>query len=291
MRRLTLILLVAAAIYVVATNIGHAQLPAPIPKQIWTYWDDASKLPRTVQLCMEGWRKHNPDYQIILLTKENYAQYTAIPSQIAHNPVFHDNPTRFSDLVRIWTLTQHGGIWIDSSVLVKQPVSSWLPPPGGVLAPEFIGYYIAGMTTAAPVIENWFYAAAPNSAFMRAWRDEFSKLADYTTVSDYIASRQALGVDISKVNSPDYLAQHVAVQKVFQIDRYPRDRMYLRRAEDGPLRYLADNDWDSAKALQAACAAPATYQTPMMKLRGVERGVLESELDGNLSVARCRWDS
>jgi hypothetical protein len=173
-------------------------------------------------------------------------------------------------------------------VLVKQPFSNWLAPPGGSLAPEFIGYYIAGMTTTAPVIENWFYAAAPGSPFMRAWRDEFSKLADYPSVSDYVASRQALGVDISKVNSPDYLAQHVAAQKVFQTDGYPRDRMYLRCAEEGPLRYLADNNWDSAKALQAACAAP-TYQTPMMKLRGVERGVLESELDGDLSVARCGW--
>lgn len=294
MRHLTLLLLVAAAIYVVATNIALSQLPAQIPKQIWTYWDNASKLPRTVQLCMDSWRKHNPDYRITLLTKENYAHYTAIPAQIAHNKAFHDNPTRFSDLVRIWTLTQHGGIWIDSSVLVKQPVSRWLSPPGGSLArgaPEFIGYYIAGMTTAAPVIENWFYAAAPSSPFMRAWRDEFSKLADYPSVSDYVASRQTLGVDISKIIAPDYLAQHVAAQKVLQIDRYPQDRMYLRCAEDGPFRYLVDNDWDSAKALAAACAAPATYQTPIMKLRGVERGVLESALDRDLSVERCGWDS
>lgn len=290
MRRFTLLLLVAAAIYVVATNT--TTLPAAIPKQIWTYWNDATKLPRTVQLCMDSWRKHNPDYQITLLTKENYAQYTTIPAHIADHPNFHDNPTRFSDLVRVWTLTQHGGIWIDSSVLVKQPVSRWLPPPGGSLAreaPEFIGYYIAGMTTTAPVIENWFYAAAPDSAFMRAWRDEFSKLTDYPSVSDYVASRQALGVDISKIIAPEYLAQHVAAQKVLQIDGYPRDRMYLRCAEDGPFRYLADNDWDSAKALAAACAAPATYQTPLMKLRGVERGVLESALDGDLSVARCGW--
>lgn len=288
MRRFTIILLVAAAVYVVATSIALTQLPAPIPKQIWTYWNDPAKLPRTVQLCMDSWRKHNPDYRITLLTKENYAQHTTIPAQLAHNPIFHDNPTRFSDLVRIWTLAQHGGIWIDSSVLVKQPVSNWLPPPGGSLACEFIGYYIAGMTTTAPVIENWFYAAAPNSPFMRAWRDAFSTLADHPSVSDYVASRQALGVDISKIIAPEYLAQHVAAQKVLQIDRYPRDRMYLRRAEDGPFRYLVDNDWDSAKALQAACANSA-YQTPMMKLRGVERGVLESELDGELSVARCGW--
>lgn len=266
-----------------------APVPAAIPKQIWTYWNDDSKLPRTVQMCMDGWRTRHPGYRITLLTRDNYATYTAIPNRLVDHPNFHDNPTRFSDLVRIWTLAQHGGIWIDSSVLVKRPLEEWLPPPGGCPTPEFIGYYIDGMTTRAPVIENWFYAAPPASRFVVAWRDEFAKVADFPSVSDYVESRRQLGVDISKINSPEYLAQHVAAQKVLQLDGYPQDRLFLRRAEDGPFRYLTDHDWDSKAALTAACGNLA-YQGPMMKMRGVERGVLESALEGELSAEKCGWN-
>ncbi len=282
-------MLVTVLLLIVYVGITFmASVPSAIPKKIWTYWNDPAKLPRTVQLCMDGWRKHHPEHEITLLTSDNYTQYTQIPQHLVDHPNFHDNPTRFSDLVRIWTLAQHGGVWIDSSVLVKRPLDQWLPPPGGCPAPEFIGYYIDGMTTSTPVIENWFYAAPPESPFVVAWRDEFSKIADFLSVSDYVENRKTLGVDISNVNNPEYLAQHVAAQKVLQIDGYPQDRLFLRRAEDGPLRYLADNDWDSKVALRAACGNPA-YQTPIMKLRGVERGVLESVLEGDLSSDRCGW--
>jgi hypothetical protein len=280
-----------------------APVPAAIPKQIWTYWNepreaqqsahlaadaDASKLPRTVQMCMDGWRARHPTYKITLLSRDNYTTYTEIPNRLVDHKNFHDNPTRFSDLVRIWTLAQHGGIWIDSSVLVKRPLEEWMSPPGGCPTPEFIGYYIDGMTTRAPVIENWFYAAPPTSPFVVAWRDEFAKIADFPSVSDYVENRRALGVDISKIISPEYLAQHVAAQKVLQLDVYPQDRLYLRRAEDGPFRYLADHDWDSTKALHAACGNPA-YQSPIMKMRGVEREVLESAM-GELAPNKCGWN-
>jgi hypothetical protein len=287
-RAAVLVALLLIIIYVGITV--SASVPPAIPKKIWTYWDDANKLPKTVHMCMDGWRTLHPTYEITLLTRDNYATYTEIPITLTEHPNFHDNPTRFSDLVRIWTLAQHGGIWIDSSVLVKRPLEQWLPPPGGCPAPEFIGYYIDGMTTRAPVIENWFYAAPPASPFVVAWRDEFSHIADFPSVSDYVENRRHLGVDISKVIAPEYLAQHVAAQKVLQLDGYPQDRLFLRRAEDGPFRYLADNNWDSKAALHAACANP-TYQTPMMKLRGVERGVLESALDGDLSPNKCGWST
>ena len=288
--------LVALLLIIVYVGIAIATpVPPAIPNKIWTYWDEpreadahASKLPRTVQLCMDGWRKHHPAYEITLLTRDNYAHHTQIPQHLVNHPNFNDNPTRFSDLVRIWTLAQHGGIWIDSSVLVKQPLDQWLPPPGATPASEFIGYYIGGMTTSAPIIENWFYAAPPVSPFVVAWRDEFSKIADFPSVSDYVENRKALGVDISNVNTPEYLAQHVAAQKVLQLDRYPQDRLFLRRAEDGPFRYLVDNDWDSTKAVHAACGNPV-YQGPIMKLRRVERSVLESALDGELSSDKCGW--
>ena len=257
-----------------------------IPKKIWTYWDNPDKIPKTVLLCMESWRKHNPDYEITLLTKKNYGGYVHIPLEIATHPNFHDNPTRLADLVRAYALAEHGGVWIDSSILLKEPIDQWLFPRYA----EFSGFYIDGFTKPhlPPVIENWFFACNKGSPFMRLWRDEFSELANYITVEKYVESRKKMGVDFEKIGGPIYLAMHVAAQKVLQLDKYPLESLYLQKAEDGPFRYLVDAKWDSHKAVRLACEDPS-YQGPIMKIRGAERGVLEAEINNELSNERCGW--
>jgi len=84
------------------------------------------------------------------------------------------------------------------------------------------------------------------------------------------------------------LAIHVSAQKVLQIDRYPVDLLRLQKAEDGPYKYLVDAKWDSEKALQLACSNN-TYYTPIMKMRGYERGIMEKKIENDLSMARCGW--
>ena len=256
------------------------------PKIIWTYWDNPDRIPKVVEMCMESWRKWNPDYEIILLTKKNYLDYVNIPYEITSNPNFNDNPARFSDLVRINVLAEFGGVWVDASILLKESIDKWLFPRPG----EFSGFYIDGFTEIkeSPVIENWFFACNKGSKFMRAWKDEFIKMRDYVTVEEYIKSRMKMGVDIQKINDPIYLAMHVAAQKVLQIDKYPIQELILRKAEDGPFKYLVDAKWDDEKALELACM-DKSYQRPIMKMRGGERDILEKNIDLSLSLEKCRW--
>ena len=235
---------------------------------------------------MESWRKHNPDYEITLLTKKNYVGYVNIPLEIASHSNFHDNPTRLADLVRAYALKEHGGVWLDSSILLKAPLDNWLFPHYA----EFSGFYLQAVTKPhlPPVIENWFFACNKGSPFMKQWCEEFSQLAHYPTVEKYVESRKSMGVDIEKIRDPIYLAMHVAAQKVLQLDKYPLESLYLQKAEDGPFRYLVDAKWDSEKALRLACHDP-TYQGPIMKMRGEERNVLEEHLANELSNERCGW--
>jgi mannosyltransferase OCH1-like enzyme len=32
---------------------------------MWTYWDNEDKIPKVVRMCMESWKKWNPDYEKI----------------------------------------------------------------------------------------------------------------------------------------------------------------------------------------------------------------------------------
>jgi hypothetical protein len=256
-----------------------------VPKKIWTYWDDPDKIPKTVKMCMKGWKKYNPNYEIILLTKKNYKGYTTIPEDIANHPNYNDFPARFADLVRCYVLAEHGGVWIDSSIILKEPLDNWLFPKYG----EFSGFYIERFTKNKkfPVIENWFFACNKGSKFMKLWRDEFTEMSRYQTVEEYIESRRKI-IDFQGIDNPIYLSMHISAQKVLQWDEYQTDVLILRKAEDGPFRYLVDANWNSEKALDLACNNKS-YQTPIMKIRGSERDILEKKINNELSLEKCEW--
>jgi hypothetical protein len=256
------------------------------PKKIWTYWDDPIKIPKTVELCMASWKKFHPEYEIVLLTKKNYKGYVTIPEEVRTHHNFNDMPQRFADLVRIWVLAEHGGIWIDSTILLKRSVEDWLFPRYA----EFSGFYLGGFTKKKefPVIENWFFACNKGSPFIRKWRDEFSRMAHFQTVEEYIQSLREEGVDFQGIDIPHYLAMHMACQRVLQLGHYPIESLYIQKAEDGPFQYLVDAKWDSEKAVELACIQPR-YQGPIMKMRGGEREALEKRLGYDLTVEKCGW--
>lgn len=274
---ITVVLLIGICIWMYYRNT--------VPKIMWVFWDNPESIPKTVTMCIESWRKYHPGYDIILLTKKNYNEYINIPHRIATHPHFNDSMARFSDLIRLYALAEHGGIWLDSSILLKGSIDDWLLPEY-----EFSGFYLDGFTQKKeyPVIESWFLACHKGSEFVRLWKEEFITIAEYESVDKYVESRKELGVDLQKINIPNYLAIHVSAQKVLQIDRYPVDRLRLQKAEDGPYRYLVDAKWNSERAIQLACANKA-YYTPIMKMRGAEREVVEKKIDNELSVARCGW--
>ena len=249
------------------------------PRLIWSYWH-STELPQVVQWCRASWVKWNPDYTILLLNKANYAEYVDIPESLAKHPAFNDSETRFADLLRLFALAQHGGVWLDASVLVGAPLDSWLTPA------EVNGFTIGKGVNGYPTLENWVFASQADSRFMQQWRDEFVQLANHPTVKDYVSARREMGVNLDAIDSPEYLAMHVAAQKVLQLDKYPLSSFNLTRAEDGPFRYLVKTNWQTDKALELACKSPR-LRCPLLKLRGRERDALEKRDD--LSLAKCGW--
>lgn len=256
------------------------------PKKIWTYWDNPIKIPNVVELCMKSWKKFHPEYEIILLTKKNYKGYVTIPEELTAHLNFNDSSQRFSDLIRLWVLSEHGGIWMDSTILVKESVEHWLFPQYA----DFSGFYLGGATKKKefPVIESWFLACNKECPFIKKWRDEFSRLAHFPTVEHYIESLRSDGVDFQGIYDPNYMAIHVACQKIIQLDKYPLEGLYLQKAEDGPFRYLSKVQWNSEKGVELACINPE-YQGPLMKMRGGERDALEKRIDYDLTIEKCGW--
>ena len=47
----------------------------------------------------------------IVLTSKTYKGYVTIPEELVGHPIFTLDAKRFHDLVCLWTLAEHGGVW------------------------------------------------------------------------------------------------------------------------------------------------------------------------------------
>jgi len=267
-------IMVAIPIAVVA---GRRQSSASlVPKKVWCYWQ--GEMPEFVGLCIDRCRRLNPEYELTVLNDGNVSQHVPeLDPALLDKPIFNDFPARRSDLIRCHAVSHHGGIWMDASIICMKPFDEWLDR-----SKEFVGYHIGQQEyhigqqgSSHPVIENWFFAAKLGCKLMREWCREFSRMAEFGTVEEYLADLRAAGVDISKVPMPEYLAMHCAAQKVIQkhVTLSP-DAHELFPAESGPFLFLTQTDWDSAKAMRLLVDQWDTFENTVnfVKLRGVERG-------------------
>jgi len=241
--------------------------PDPIPKRIYTYWSDTN-IPPFIQFCIDSWIKFNPDYQVTVLSSDNYKEYCDIDISTMKN---NDSITRSSDFIRLAVLQKNGGIWMDASII------STAPFPFTNQKTDFVGYYMPGFTTSttSPVIENWLFSCTPNNEFVTAWLTEFLRLNDYNSASDYIESVKDSGISIEGIpaDMQDYLACHVAAQKVLQTKmKNVLYKLTLFNANTGPFKYLADVGWDSEKAVHALCNE--AWPSPLIKMRALERNLV-----------------
>ena len=68
----------------------------PVIKKRWMFSDDPT-------IVLNGG---------IVLTSKTYKGYVTIPEELVSHPIFTLDKKRFHDLVCLWTLVEHGGVWI-----------------------------------------------------------------------------------------------------------------------------------------------------------------------------------
>ena len=214
-----------------------------IPNIIWTFWD--GKLPPLVEKCIESWKKYNPDYEIVILNKDNINEYLSETdlSKMNHVNAFIQ---RYSDFVRVHVLAKYGGIWLDSSVICQTPLD-WIHKIQNETGVEYIGYYTDMMTEPkfkdkSPVIENWTFACTPDSKFVKDWRDEMVGFTKYDKIGDY--SKEIIKNGISPQGIPgapeiEYFSMHFAAQRLLQ-EHSEKYNLHLICAEDTALSYLVE---------------------------------------------------
>lgn len=103
-------------------------LPKPCEAEtprVWTmWWQGVEEAPEIVKACFRSQKRCLPkDVEYTIITKDNYADYVTLPDYILEK--VENGSMRLahlSDIIRWMLLYQYGGLWLDSTILLMEPI-------------------------------------------------------------------------------------------------------------------------------------------------------------------------
>lgn len=139
-------------------------------KKIWIFWwQGMDNAPELVKRCYQSVQENLSDWEIILLTEDNYKQFASFPEHIIKKlEQGYITLTHFSDLLRLELLIKHGGLWLDATVLCT---SSNIPE--SILKSDLFVYQSQkpGADGKAVLMSSWCMYARTNNKILMATRD------------------------------------------------------------------------------------------------------------------------
>lgn len=105
-------------------------VPSDVEKNseyIWVFWwQGLDSMPKIVRACYESICFHSNGHKVVLVTKENFRDYTNIDENILN--LLENNKislTAFSDVLRFNLLYNNGGLWMDSTLYVTEDIPDY----------------------------------------------------------------------------------------------------------------------------------------------------------------------
>lgn len=237
-----------------------------------------------VARCIEGWRRLHPDWRIEILNDDSLHQHVSGWSEALE----HVSVQKRSDWLRLELLRVHGGIWLDASTILTRSLD-WVLQQQAQSGSDFVGFYLQRFTQlpAFPVVESWFMAAPAGSAFITAAQQEFTRQVIEQDAQLYLDALKAQGLyerTVQGIDSPVYLAIHVAMQRVLQSPEAAY-RLDVWQAEQTAFLYHVQAGWNRAALKRRLFfMRPQAAVSPLIKLRGPDRKKLDKYFERELFV-------
>jgi hypothetical protein len=122
-----------------------------------TGWDH---VPWIVEQVAASWRFHNPTWNLELVTMQNLDRYVHIP-YISKNISMQAK----SDIIRLYLLDFHGGVWADATMICMTSLDSWVYE---AISLNGFWMYHGGAKSQYPA--SWFMVSSKNSTIIHTWR-------------------------------------------------------------------------------------------------------------------------
>lgn len=137
-------------------------------RNIWTFW--AGPKHHIYNQCQISWREYAKDWKINIITPENMERYmdiSTLPSTLSQLPI-----TAQSDIIRLNLLCQHGGLWLDATILLLCKLD-WLR----IYCKDS---YFCCKAYDAPFVENWLIAVAkPHNPSLEKWYQSLCETLEF----------------------------------------------------------------------------------------------------------------
>ncbi|KAL1500579.1 hypothetical protein AB1Y20_013234 [Prymnesium parvum] len=105
---------------------GALGTPGVVPKRIFTYWSDPNNIPDLVAGCIARMKHFNPTWSLYVLYP-NVPGVEPPPPKLANSCCGgFDDATHLADWYRAAALGKYGGVWLDSTAIVNQPLEKWV---------------------------------------------------------------------------------------------------------------------------------------------------------------------
>ena len=91
---------------------------------LWSYWHQGKEnAPELIQRCFESVQKYEGNRKINILSFDTIKDYVELPQRYYDLVSSGKMPVAlFSDILRMYLLTQYGGVWIDSTIMLTDKI-------------------------------------------------------------------------------------------------------------------------------------------------------------------------
>lgn len=161
---------------------------------VWSCWLQGwENAPELAKACQASLKRGLSNVEVIELDDTNYTQWVTLPKYVVEKYSKGYIPSAmFSDMLRLQLLAEHGGVWIDSTVLYTGPSKSSLtgdfhPSWNEIINTDlFVFQYTKPGHRFSGNISNWFIASKKGNPFIMTLRDMlFAYWKDYDVALEY----------------------------------------------------------------------------------------------------------
>lgn len=125
-----------------------------IPRVVWTLWLQGwDAAPPLVQACLRSWELRNPTWAVRALTAETIGDYVDLAAIYPDVNTAGLPAAARSDMIRVALLSEHGGVWVDSTVFCVRPLDEWIDEVSGT------GFFAFARPGPDRMLSSWFLAA------------------------------------------------------------------------------------------------------------------------------------
>eukprot|EP00927_Polykrikos_kofoidii_P072409 TRINITY_DN68529_c0_g1_i1.p1 TRINITY_DN68529_c0_g1~~TRINITY_DN68529_c0_g1_i1.p1 ORF type:complete len:374 (+),score=51.79 TRINITY_DN68529_c0_g1_i1:37-1122(+) len=165
-----------------ATQQAVAASRTRIPRVVWLLWFQGwDKAPQVCRRCRQSFELWNPGWDVRALSEADLPavlagyseEFSTLGEAMAIEALLARGlqwipPAALADLVRLYLLSNFGGVWADATVLCRRPLDEWIDEASGS-SEGFFAYSPEAHTPERIPVVTSFMASVPRHPIMVNW--------------------------------------------------------------------------------------------------------------------------